>query len=116
MQWLIGSLMELPLLLVLPLNVGLMESLALFICLFVCLFVYLFFCQRDKTKNNAQIFTKLSTQVETLKISDEFEDGQNPSSHSNFITGYLLILDRFSIEIYIKMLKYQLFRHHIRYF
>ena len=44
---------------------------------------------------------------------DEAEDGQNPSSSLDFITGYLLILIRFSIEIYIKMLKYQLFRRQI---
>ena len=67
-------------------------------------------CGRDKSKNNTQIYTKLSTQVETPKTSDEFEDGQNPSSSFNFIAGYLIILVRFSIEIYIKMLKYQLFR------
>ena len=70
-------------------------------------------CQRDKSKNNTLIFTKVSTQVETLKTSDEFEDGQNPSSCSNFIAGYLLILVRFSIEIYVKMFKYQLFRRQI---
>ena len=75
--------------------------------------VFLSFCYRDKSKNNARIFTNLSTQVETLKISDEFDDGQNPSSSSNFIAGYLFILVRFSIEIYIKMLKYQLFRRQI---
>ena len=51
--------------------------------------------------------------METLKTSDEFDDGQNPSSSSNFIAGYLLILVRFSIEIYIKMLRYQLFKRQI---
>ena len=76
-------------------------------CVCVCI------CERDKSKNNAWIFTKLSTQVGTLKISDEFEDGQNLSSSSNSIAGYLLILVRFSLEIYIKMLKYQLFRRQI---
>ena len=81
------------------------------LCLSVYLSVCLCFCHRDNSKNNARIFTKLSTQVVTLKISDEFEDGHNPSSSSNFITGYLLILVRFSIEIYIKMLKFQLFGH-----
>ena len=70
-------------------------------------------CGHDKSKNNARIFTKLSTQVKTLKTSNEFQDGQNPSSSSNFIAGYFIILVRFSIEIYIKMLKYQLFRRQI---
>ena len=70
-------------------------------------------CGRNKSKNNTWIFYKLSTQVETLKISDQFVDGQNPSSSSNLIAGYLLIFVRFSIEIYVKMLKYQLFRRQI---
>ena len=75
--------------------------------------VFLSVCGCDKSKNNARIFTKLSTQVGTLKILDEFEVWQNPLSSSNFIAGYLLILVGFSIEIYIKMLKYQLFRRQI---
>ena len=43
------------------------------------------------------------SRVETLKSSDEFEDGQNPSSSSKVIADYLLVLVRFSIEIYIKV-------------
>ena len=43
------------------------------------------------------------SRVETLKNSDEFEDGQNPSSSSKVISGYLLILVRFSTEIHIKV-------------
>ena len=82
-------------------------------CHHVLLSIYLCICERDKSKNNARIFTKLSTQVGTLKSSDEFEDGQNPSRSSNFIAGYLIILVRFSIKIYIKMLKYQLFGRQI---
>ena len=44
------------------------------LALSVYLFVYLFICKRNKT-NNARIFTKPCTQVGTLKISNEFEDG-----------------------------------------
>ena len=69
------------------------------VCLCVCVSV----CQRDKSKNNAWILTKLFSRVETIKISDEFEDGQNPSSSSKVISGYLLILVRISIEIHIKV-------------
>ena len=79
----------------------------------VCVCFCLCFCYRDKSKNNARISTNLSTQVETSKISDEFEDRQNPSSSSNLIAGYFLILVRFSIEIYFKMLKYQPFSRQI---
>ena len=43
------------------------------------------------------------SQVETIKSSDEFEDGQNPSSSSKVIAGYLLIWVRISIENHIKV-------------
>ena len=71
------------------------------VCLSICVFVCV--CQCDKSKNNAWILTKLFSRVETTKISDEFEDGQNPSSSSKVISGYLLILVRISIEIHIKV-------------
>ena len=37
----------------------------------------------------------------------------NKSSISKVIAGYLLVLVRFSIEIYVKMVRYQIFRHQI---
>ena len=75
--------------------------------------VFLCVCQLDSSKYHARIITKLNTRAETLKKLRIFVNGQNTSSSSDFIAGYLIILVRFSIEIYIKMLKYQLFRRQI---
>ena len=69
------------------------------LCVCVCVSGH----ERDNSKSNAQIFTNLFTEVETLKSQDEFDNEQNPSSSSKVIEGYLLILVRFSIEIYIKV-------------
>ena len=46
------------------------------LCLSVCLSVCVCLCYRDKSKNNARIFTNLSTQVETSKISDSGENSR----------------------------------------
>ena len=73
------------------------------VCVCVCVSVCVSVCQRDKSKNNAWILTKLFTEKDTLKSPNEFEDRQNPSSSSKVISDYLLILVRIYIEIQIKV-------------